>query len=233
LINYKGDASVRTADLDTPKLHWNSVVSTDKAWYMCLDIKKFYLTTALEYFKKMKIPLSLFPTWTIEQYKLSKLAVDGWVYIKMRRAIWGLPQAGILANKRLHQKLAPFGYHESVNTLGLWMNESRPITFTLVVDNFGVKFVNEDDVDHFISSIKKTYTLTKDWTGNLYYGIMLEWDYVGQMVDISMPGYIKKKLQKYNHIMPRKLQQCPYLPEPKKFGMEAQAPHPPRLDAKT
>jgi hypothetical protein len=40
LINYKGDASVRTADLYTAKLHWNSVVSTKDAKYMCLDIKK-------------------------------------------------------------------------------------------------------------------------------------------------------------------------------------------------
>jgi hypothetical protein len=73
LINYNGDASVCTANLDTAKLHWNSVVSTENARYMCLDIKKNYLTAALEYFKHMKIPLSLFPTWTIEQYNLSKL----------------------------------------------------------------------------------------------------------------------------------------------------------------
>jgi hypothetical protein len=162
---------------------------------MCLDIKHFYPTAVLEYFKYMKIPLSLFPMWTIEQYKLNKLAVDGWVYIKMRCAIWGLPQAGILANKRLRQKLVLFGYHKNVNTPGLWMHESRPITFTLVVDNFGVKFVNKDNVDHLISSIKKMYTLTKDWTGNLYCGITLEWDYIGRTVDISMPGYIEMKLQ--------------------------------------
>ncbi len=99
LINYDGDASVRTADLDTAKLHWNSVISTENARYMCLDIKNFYLTAALEYFKYMKIPLTLFPVWTIEQYNLHKLALDGWVYIKMRRAVWGLSQAGILANK--------------------------------------------------------------------------------------------------------------------------------------
>jgi hypothetical protein len=96
--------------------------------------------------------------------------------------------------------------------------------------------VNKDNVGHLISSIKKTYTLTKDWTGNLYCGITLEWDYIGQTVDISMPGYIKKKLQEYDHIMPQKIQQCPYLPEPKKFGPEAQAPQPldltPKLDAK-
>jgi hypothetical protein len=49
-----------------------------------------------------------------------------------------------------------------------------------------------------------------------------------------MPGYIKLKLQEYEHIMPKKIQMCPYLPEPKKFGTEAQAPLPndstPKLD---
>jgi hypothetical protein len=104
------------------------------------------------------------------------------------------------------------------------------------VDDFRVKFVIKDDVDHLISSIKMTYSLTEDWTGNLYCGISLKWDYIGRTVDISMPGYIKKKLQEYEHIQPRKVQTCPYSPEPKKFGTEAQAPLPPdaspRLDAK-
>jgi hypothetical protein len=122
----------------------------------------------------MKIPLALFPVWTIEQYNLQNLALDGWLYIKMRRVVWGLPQAGILANKQLHRKLALFGYHKSANTPGLWRHEFRPLTFTLVVDNFGIKFVNKADVDYLIASIKKTYTLTEDWTGGLYCGITLK-----------------------------------------------------------
>ncbi len=109
MIKYDGNASVRTADLDTAKLHWNSVISTPNARYMCLDIKKIYLTAALAYYEYMKIPLALFPVWTREQYHLNERAKDGWVYIEMRRAVWGLPQAGILANKRLRRKLAPFG----------------------------------------------------------------------------------------------------------------------------
>ena len=40
LITYDGELSVRTADINTVKLHWNSVVSTPNARYMCLDIKK-------------------------------------------------------------------------------------------------------------------------------------------------------------------------------------------------
>ena len=81
----------------------------------------------------------------------------------------GLPQAGILANKRLKRKLAPFGYYECVNMPGLWYHVSHPISFTLVVDDFGVKFVGKEHADHLIISIKSTYKkLTEDWTGPLY-----------------------------------------------------------------
>ena len=102
----------------------------------------------------MRIPLELFPSWIINQYNLTTHAYKGFVYIEMRRAVWGLPQAGILANKRLRRKLAPCGYFECDNTPGLWYHETRPISFTLVVDDFGVKFVGKEHALHLIESIK-------------------------------------------------------------------------------
>ena len=123
----------------------------------------------------MKVPLALFPIWIIKQYDLNTHALNGFVHLEMRRAVWGLPQAGILANKRLQRKLEPHGYHECVNTPGLWYHESQPTSFTLVVDDFGVKYVGKEHADHLIKSIKKTYTkLTKDWKGNLNCGIKLK-----------------------------------------------------------
>jgi hypothetical protein len=110
----------------------------------------------------MKMPLSLFPSWIVEQYDLKTHAKNGWIHLEMRRAVWGLPQAGILANKRLQSKLTPFGYHECINTPSLWYHEARLVTFTLVVDDFGVKYVDKTDVEHLIASIKTTYNLTKD-----------------------------------------------------------------------
>ena len=92
---------VNTTDINTAKLHQNSVISADNAQYMCLNIGNFYLLASLEYYKYMKIPLALFPIWIIEQYDLNAQALNGFVYLEMRRAVWGLPQAGILANKRL------------------------------------------------------------------------------------------------------------------------------------
>jgi hypothetical protein len=86
--------------------------------------------------------------------------------------------------------------------------------------------VNKDDTDHLVASIRLTYKLTEDWSGDLYCGIKLEWDYVGRTVDISMPGYITKKLQEYKHIKAKTKQTCPYTPAPKQFGLEAQGPLP-------
>ncbi len=40
LVEYDGVFSVRTTDINTAKMRWNSVISTKNAKYMCLDIKK-------------------------------------------------------------------------------------------------------------------------------------------------------------------------------------------------
>jgi hypothetical protein len=101
LINYNEELLVPTAVLVTEKLHWNSVMSRALAKYMCINQKHFYLMAKLEYFKYMMIPLALFPDWIIKQYDLMRHALNGKVHLELRRAMWGLPQAGILANKQL------------------------------------------------------------------------------------------------------------------------------------
>jgi hypothetical protein len=103
LINYPDELSTRTADLTTSKLMWNSVLSTEGAKYMCLDIKNFYLTAPLDCFECMKMPIILFPNWTVKQYYLLEHVKNRYIYLEMQQAIWGLPQAGILANKLLQK----------------------------------------------------------------------------------------------------------------------------------
>ena len=87
---------------------------------MCLDLKSFYLSVPLEQYEYMHIPIGMFPVWTINQYDLLTKVVQGYVYLEMRRAVWGLPQAGILANKLLRKRLAPKGYYECKQTPSLW-----------------------------------------------------------------------------------------------------------------
>ncbi len=71
---------------------------------MCLGIKNFYLTAALDYYKYMKIPLALFPE------------------------------------------------------PGLWRHATRPITFSLVLNDFGVKYVGKEHADHLIGCLKRKHT---------------------------------------------------------------------------
>ncbi len=167
LINYPGELTTKTADLTTSKLMWNSVLSTKGAWYMCLDIKNFYLTAPLDCFEYMKKPLSLFPPWTRTQYNLDTHAKNGFVYLEMCRTIWGLPQAGILANKLLRKQLFPHGYYDCTLTPCLWRHLTHPIFFTLVVDDSGVKYVGKEHVNHLIECLQENYEFTIDWTGNL------------------------------------------------------------------
>jgi hypothetical protein len=113
----------------------------------------------------MTTPLALFLQWIIKQYNLNQHALNGKVHLELRRAVWGLPQVEILANKQLQQKLAPFKYHKCLHMPGLWYHETCPILLTLVVDNFGIKFINDDNVRHLIASLKTRYKLTEDGQG--------------------------------------------------------------------
>jgi hypothetical protein len=89
-------------------------------------------------FEYMRLPLSIIPDEIVEAYNLKALAHDGWIYIEIRKGMYGLPQAGILANKLLQERLAKHGYRPVRHTHGLWRHDTRPITFSLVVDDFGV-----------------------------------------------------------------------------------------------
>ncbi len=103
----------------------------------------------------------------------------------------------MLANKYLKKKLAPHGYLDVPHTPGLWRHITWPIQFTLVVEDFGVKYTQKQDVVHLLTILKKEFpAVLEDWEGKLYCDITLEWNYENGWVDISKPGYIQKVLQK-------------------------------------
>ena len=62
--------------------------------------------------------------------------------------MYDLPQTGILAQRLLEERLNAAGYHQSEFTPGLWTHEWRSICFTLVVNDFGVKYTRRQDVHH-------------------------------------------------------------------------------------
>jgi hypothetical protein len=189
-LEKSGDVATSTADITTFKILINSTLSTKDADMMMMDIKNYYLGTPLPRFEYMKMLLPRFPEEIIQRYNLNALDVYGWVYIEIRKGMYGLKQAGLLANQLLQTRLSPFGYYPVRHTPGLWLHKTRPISFTLIVDDFAVKYVGKQHAEHLPNALLRTYELTTDWTATVYSGMTLKWDYKHRTCDISMPGYV-------------------------------------------
>jgi hypothetical protein len=231
LVNYPGDVGIKTADLLTVKLMLNSVISTPGAKFISMDISNFYLMAPMDRPEYVRMNLSDFPDEIIEEYNLREKAKDGCVIAECKRCVYGLPQAGILANKYLEKRLNEYGYYQSQHTNGLWSHETRPIQFVLCVDDFGVKYVNKDDVEHLKQALtainpetgKPMFEISVDEKGTRYCGLFMDWDYDERVVHVSIPGYVvAAALKRFKHEKPSKPQHQPYPHNPKQYGSKAQ-----------
>jgi hypothetical protein len=86
---------------------------------------------------------------------------------------------------------------------------TQPISFTLVVDDFSVKYVSKQHAEHLRNALLRTYELTTDWTATVYSGMTLKWGYNKRTCDISMPGYVSNVLSKFQHNSPKHPQHTP------------------------
>jgi hypothetical protein len=118
-IDYLGDVSTKTADLPTVKTLLNSVISTPNACFMTGDLKDFYLNTPMDHYEYMRILVSIIPPSIMLEYALAPLVHNDNVYVEIRQGMYGLPQAGKIANDRLTTFLAPYGYKPVAITPGL------------------------------------------------------------------------------------------------------------------
>jgi hypothetical protein len=123
--------------------------------------------------------------------------------------MYGLRQAGLLANQLLQKRLEPYGYYPERHTSRLWLHKSRPIAFTLIVDNFAVKYVGQENAHHLRNALLRNYEITTDWGGTVYSGMTLNWDYQNRTCDISMPGYVANVINKFQHAAPKQPQDTP------------------------
>ena len=71
-----------------------------------------------------------------------------------------------------------------------------------MVDDFGVKYVRKYTADHLIQALKKLYNISIDWTGSLYCGLAINWDYDKRICDMFMPTYTQEYLHKFQHPAP-------------------------------
>ena len=162
-VHYPGDSGTPTADLLTVKLLLNSIISTPNTKFMTMGIKDFYLNTPMARYEYMRLRLANMPEDVIAHYRLNKIATpEGYIYCEIQKGMYGLPHAGIIAQQLLEECLQKDGYHQSKTTPGLWQHDTRPISFALVVDDFGVKYVGKENAQHLLDTERKYYKCSCD-----------------------------------------------------------------------
>ena len=79
---------------------------------------------------------------------------------------------------------------------------SRPTIFTLVVDNFAIKYLNDEDAHHLINAVKKNYVCSVDCKAKQYCGVAFKWDYNSriQRVHLTMPHAVQKAQTRFQHV---------------------------------
>jgi hypothetical protein len=165
-INYPSKVATPTAEMLVAKMLFNSVISMKGAQFMTMDMPNFYLMTPLHRAKFIQIKLSDIPNEVIREYKLREKATkNGSIYIRAKRGMYGLLQAGLLANELFEKRLNKHGYQQSKLVPRLWKHDTRPIQFTLVVDGFGVKIVGKEHAQHLKNTLKEHYKLKCIWKG--------------------------------------------------------------------
>jgi len=205
------------------KIHWNSVISdrrnlgTDTR-YGTLDLKDFYLKSTLPQPEWITIPVKDIPTSLLEAHDLVKFVVDGHILCRVDGTMYGHPYAGRGANIDLVAHLLAHDFTQDSNIPCLFTHRTRCMSFTLVVDDFGVKYNNIDDFNFLVSSLQKKYELHIDLTGSKYIGVRLDWDYLANTVTPSMPNYVAAGIARFCPNGPPLPANTPGIYVPPKFG---------------
>ena len=195
------EVGTNTAGLPVVQTLFHSTVS-ENALFATIDIVDFYLGALLPKSESMKIYLDHIPLSVLEELDISQfLKFDKnnrpFMFFDIVKTVPGLPQSGLLSQQRLVTLLNSCDYFET-DTPMLFRHATLPITFTLVVDDFGIKYDSPSDLDHLISCLSQKYELKVHRTGNLYkyLGYTIDYDRTARTLELSMPDYIPAMLER-------------------------------------
>ena len=105
-VDCPGDCGIPTTYLLSDKLLLNSTIFMPGTHFITIDIKDVYLMTPMNRYKYKRLKIANLPKYVIQQYTLrDKVTKYGYVYLEIRQGLYGLPQAGILAQKQLEKML--------------------------------------------------------------------------------------------------------------------------------
>ena len=97
-----------------------------KKEFMCTDIKYCILATPMSLEEYMCVKLKYIPLdIQIKYSQVDKVTHDDYVHIQIKRGMYGLKQAAMLAYDNLKTYLAPYIYSPIMGTVGAWEHNTR------------------------------------------------------------------------------------------------------------
>ena len=158
------------------KIHINSIISDvhKGASYCTADITDFFLCSTMQTYQYICIHHLYVPAEVLVEYNLTPYYLNTkslWIFWNPKRQVWTQRSCHIglwVIERKLGKIFLPFKH-----TPGMWRHNTHLITFTLSINDLGVKYFSKDDTKHLSSALQDKYSITTDWYGSSYLGIAI------------------------------------------------------------
>ena len=224
-----GPTLSHVADHTTINIHQQSVLKDLKdglpARYVTADCSNYYLQGKLDRPEYVLIPITDLPATVIDQCGLRPYIHNNKILFEVNGSMYGHPAAGRIAQHEFITLMNKHGYYEDPNVPCLFKHITRPTTFTLVVDDLGIKILNETDLQHLIATIQEKWEVKVDRSGTKYNGLRLTWNYKEHTLMTDIPNYVTEQLTKLG-LTNIKERHTPAAYQPPPYGKEQWTPDP-------
>ena len=142
--------------------------------------------------------------------------------VRITKGIYGLLQAGRLAFEKLSRLLKKHDYTACRNSPCLFKHATNGVAFTLVVDDFAIKYTDKASVEHLFAANREEYRLEVNWAGSKYIGMSVDYNRKARWIDIWMPGYVTAALKRFGVVPLAKPTHGPMHHNPVVYGKKQQ-----------
>ncbi len=199
------DVGTNTAALPTVNALFHSTVSTH-SFMATIDTVDYYLGALLPSPESVRIDASSISIPTLTKLGLLPFLRHShgnpFLFCDVLKTVPGLPQSGLLSQLRLVALLTQRGFSET-STPMLFRHRTHSTAFTLVVDDFLVRYSHPSELDHFVSCLSTLYELKvhQDLPRYTYLGYTIDYSPtpLSPCMTLSMPNYVPSML---SHLCP-------------------------------
>ena len=200
--SFEGDTTAYVADMTTFKILCNKTISDANKQMSTADISDMYLHSTLDEPEYMWIHLSDIPDASMTQFAVNSFVTPGAtkVAVRIKGGMYGLPQAGLLAQEKLVKVLYDHGYYMCKHTTCLFKHEVLDTEFVLTVDDFAISH-RPGALQHLLDALRTVYPITFVTDTNVidYIGFkaVFNYDIPIRTCTLSMPGYMKAACDRF------------------------------------